>query len=84
MPPQVRPTLYSVCDLYAFNSSTNLDSSVSQGSVIITKLNRFLIRFKLVIRSANLPVVLRAFTVRTDKLLYLSFLSNSDHSTLEP
>ena len=82
MPPLVRPTLFSVWDLYPFISSTKLDSYVSQDSDITIKVNRFLIRFNLVIRSAILPIMLSAFTVRTDKLLFLRFLSYSDHSTL--
>ena len=57
MPPPVRPTLFSVCEFYPFISTTKFDSSVSQDSVIITKVNRFLIRFKLVIRYADLPVM---------------------------
>ena len=83
MPPPVRPTLLNVCDLYPLISRIKFDSSVSQNSVIIIKVNRYLTRFKLVIKSANLPVMLRLFTVRTDKLLSLSFSSNSNHNTLE-
>ena len=83
MTPPVRLIIFSVCDLYPFSSRIKEDSLVSQDTVIIIKVNRFLIRFELVFRSANLPVMLRALTVRTDKLLSLRLLSNSYHSALE-
>ena len=56
MPPPVRPTLFSVCDLYPFISRKKIDSSVSQDSVIKIKVNHFIIRFELVIKSAIFPV----------------------------
>ena len=73
MPPSVRFALFSVCDWYPLIFRKKLGFSVSQDSVIIIKVNRVLTRFKLVMKSANLPVVLRAFAVRTDKLLYIRF-----------
>ena len=84
MPPSIRPTLFSVCALYLLISRAKLDFSVSQETVKKLKVNCFLTRFKLVIKCENLSVMLRAFTVKTDKVLSLRFLSNSDHSTLEP
>ena len=72
-----------MCELYLLISRTKVDSSVSQDSVLMIKENRFLTRFKLVFKSANLAVLLRAFTVRMDKLLFLRSLSSSHHSTSE-
>ena len=76
----LRPSLFIVYDLYPIISTAQLDSSVSQDSVIIIKVNCFLIWFKLVIKSANLPVLFSTFTVRTNKLLCSKLLSSLRHS----
>ena len=82
MPTPIQPSLFIMCDLYPLISRTNLSSSVSQNSVTIIKVTHFLTRFKLVTKSANLPVFLKVLAVREDKNLSLSFLSSSDHNTL--
>ena len=72
MPPLVQPTQSTECEMYPIISRTKLDPSVSQDFAITMKLNRFLTKFKLVIKSAILRMKLRVCTVWTDIILGIS------------
>ena len=65
MPPPFQLNLW---DLKPCIFKTKLDWFVSQDSVIILNEKRFLRRFKFFTNSANLPVMLRVFRLRRDKL----------------
>ena len=69
IPSSVQPNLFIVCNLYPLISRLKVCSIVSKHSVIILKINPSITRLKLVIKSANLTVILRVFTVRMVKIL---------------